>query len=348
MARPRLIFFCELEPGPLQELFDDPTVLEALSALDAGVSLGILDLTSARAAVVRRLNQAAIPVVAWLLLPRDQGYWFHAGNAPLATARYEAFRAWTAEHGLQWAGVGLDIELDIQEAQWLLTDRRRLLPVIARRLFDLGRLHRAQREYCALVGRIRADGYRVDSYILPFILDERRVGSTLLQRVGGLVDVPADREVPMLYTSFLRPRGPGFLWSYGPEVQAIGVGSTGGGVTLEGMPRISPLSWEELARDLRLARRWTETIYVFSLEGCAQQGFLDRLRTFDWERPVEPPLRMARQVTRWRRALRAGLWLSAHPWAAFAGVVGAWWLSARLCRGVCDGSQAGARAGGSR
>ncbi len=332
MTTPRLTFFCELEPEPLEALFADSTVIEALGALQAGVSLGILDLTPARAEVVRRLNQANIPVIAWLLLPKEQGYWFTAGNAAQAVARYVDFKAWTAEHKLQWAGVGLDIELDFREAQLLLTDRRRLLPVLIRRLFNTGSLRRAQSEYTALVAQIRAEGYPVDSYILPFILDERRVGSTILQRLGGLVDIPADREVPMLYTSHLGRRDPGLLWSYAREAQAVGIGITGGGVELEGMPDIRPLDWEEFSRDLRLARRWTEEIYVFSLEGCVQQGFLERLQTFDWEEPAVPPLESAARVEQFRKVLRAGLWASAHPCTVLGGVLGVLWLLSRRRR----------------
>ncbi|MCS7221006.1 MAG: hypothetical protein RML36_02450 [Anaerolineae bacterium] len=332
MMQPRLTFFCELEADALQRLFADPAVVNDLAALGASVSLGILDLSPERAAVVQRLNQAGISVIAWQLLPKSQGYWYNAGNAAQAAARYLAFRAWTAEHGLRWAGIGIDIELDIREVQQLLINKWHLLPTILRRAFDSERLRRAQAEYSALVQQMRADGYRVDSYLLPWVLDERKAGSTLLQRIGGLVDVPADREVPMLYSSFMRPRGPGMLWSYAQDVPSVGLGSTGGGVCLEGMPEIRPLDWNEFSRDLRLARRWTNDIHVFSLEGCVQQGFLARLKDFDWNQPITPPLEMAEQVERFRKALRAGLWASAHPFTVFGGLIGALWLVSRLRR----------------
>jgi hypothetical protein len=44
--------------------------------------------------------------------------------------------------------------------------------------------------------------------------------------VLGLVDVTTDREVWMLYSSFVRRLGPGFIWSYGAEASSIAVGST--------------------------------------------------------------------------------------------------------------------------
>jgi len=314
MTKPRLTFFCELEADALQALFADSSVMGDLVALEAGVSLGILDLSGERAKVARRLNEAGIPVVAWLLLPEEQGYWFNLGNAPQAAARYADFKAWTAEHSLQWAGVGVDIEPDIREVQQLLSDRRRLLPALLRRAFDPGRLRSAQTAYGALVAQMRADGYRVDCYHMPPIVDERRAGSELLRRVAGLVDVPADREVLMLYTSFLRPRGPGILWSYAPDADSVGVGSTGGGVEVGGVGDVAPLDWAEFSRDLRLARCWSNDVHVFSLEGCVHQGFLARLRAFDWEQPIAPPLQAARRVNGVRRAARALLWASAHPY----------------------------------
>lgn len=326
MAQARLTFFCELEAEALEALFADQAVMDGLIRLQASVSLGLLDLSPERAAVVRRLNEAGIPAIAWLLLPKEQGYWFNVGNAAQAAARYAQFKRWTAEQRLNWAGVGLDIEPDIREMQQLAVDRSRLLPTLLRRTFDEERLRRAQMAYNALVAQIHADGYRVDSYHLPFIVDERQAGSTLLQRLAGLVDIAVDREVLMLYTSFFRPYGPGLLWSYAQNALSVGLGVTGGGVQIEGVAAPRPLDWDEFSRDLLLARRWTGDIHVFSLEGCVRRGFLPRLQAFDWEQPVTPPLAMTAQVDGWRKALRAGLWASAHPWLLLAGWVSLLWL----------------------
>ncbi len=111
----------------------------------------------------------------------------------------------------------------------------------------------------------RAD---VENYQFPFIADEGKTGATFCQRLIGLVAVRTDCEVWMLYTSFMRAIGPALLWSYGPEAEATAVGTTGGGADVEGPPRMPALSWEKFARDLRLARRFTDQIYVHSLEGC--------------------------------------------------------------------------------
>jgi hypothetical protein len=328
--KPRLTFFCELETDALEALFADSSVIGNLTALEASVSLGILDLSPGRAAVVRHLNEAGIPVIAWQLLPKEQGYWFNLGNASQAAARYADFKAWTAEYSLQWAGVGIDIEPDIREVQQLLDGGWRLLPMLLQRVFDTKRLRRAQASYNALVAQMRADGYCVDSYEMPFMVDERKVGSTLLQRLTGIVDVHTDRLVLMLYTSPLRPRGPGILWSYAPDADSVGVGNTGGGVELAGISEIPPLDWNEFSRDLRLALYWSDDIHIFSLEGCVRQDFLTRLKTFDWSQPVVHPLETARQVERMRKAMWAVLWASIHPFVVLAGLAGGLWLLSRL------------------
>lgn len=313
MSKPRLTFFCELAPDALSTLFAGQSVIKDLTDLQAGVSLGIMDLGPERAEVVRRLNAAGIPVTAWQLLPNEQGYWFNAGNANQAARRYGEFKAWAAEHGLRFSTVGVDLETDIREAETLAAGGWNALATLVSRAFHLERVRRAQHDYNLLVAQMHADGYSVESYIFPPILDERAAGSTLLRRLGGLVDVTTDRDVPMLYSSFFRPRGPGLLWSYASEAQAVALGSTGGGVTVGGADQVPPLDWNELSRDLRLAHRWVGDIYVFSLEGCVRQGFLSRMKELDWDRPFTPPVNAAAQIGQLRRALRAALWISAHP-----------------------------------
>ena len=113
----------------------------------------------------------------------------------------------------------------------------------------------------------------------------------------------------------------------------VGVGVTGGGVQMEGVSEIRPLDWVEFSRDLRLARRQTDDIHVFSLEGCVQQGFLERLRTFDWDGPVTLPLDQARKTNVVRKGLQGVLWVSAHPLLVLAGLFGLKWLISRLIRG---------------
>ncbi len=329
MEKPTLTFFCELESNPLQALFETPELISDLKTLEAHVSLGILDLSPERAEIVKRLNRENVPVHAWLLLPKDQGYWFNLDNVEQACQRYEQFQAWSQEYGLQWKAIGLDIEPDYRVIEYLRHSTWQGGWYLARQAFNRQRGTNGRKAYQLLVNRIRRDGYPVESYQIPLIVDERRAHSSLLQRLLGIVDLAVDREVLMLYSSFVRPMGDGYLWSYAFDAQAIGVGSTGGGVDLEGVANTRPLSWAELQRDLLLAYQHTDYIYIFSLEGCVHQGFLPLIREMDWQQKPEIPVWTAEKIEHWRRWGRRALWGLSHPWAFFFAAFILWTMLSR-------------------
>jgi hypothetical protein len=324
---PRLSFACELDPARLVGLFADPQVIEDLLALGARVALMCSDFSDQRAGVVRQLNAAGVPVVGIPLLPLADGYYFTTDNADRAAASYRQFLAWTRRHGLVWDGVGLDIEPDARIFLQIMANPWGLVPLLVPRLADRARPARAKAAYRDLVAQIRADGWQVENYQFPLIADERQAGSTVLQRLA-LVDVATDREVWMLYSSFLRVLGPGLIWAYGREAAAIAVGTTGGGPDIPGSPQLPTLTWEELAGDLRLARHFCDRILIHSLEGCVWHGFLPRLRLLDWA-DVEGPPEGARAAAALRKALRATLWASAHPWPVLAIAAASAWLIGR-------------------
>jgi len=280
----RLTFFTELEKEPLAALFSNPGVIDQLLALNARVSMGILDFCDERAEVVRQLNAARVPVVAWQLLPKEKGYWYHAGNAADAVECYEEFLEWSRREGLKWDAIAIDIEPDINEIQQLLSGKLRKLFTFARRVWDTKAFAESSATYKSLVERMRTDGYTVQSYEFFFVTDERKTGSSLLARVLGVVDIPADRRVIMLYTSFFRPVGVAVLQIYARFADAVAIGITGGGVELAGFEHKDPMTWDELSRDLRFAKRCCRDVHIFSLEGCVAQDFLSRLNVFDWNR----------------------------------------------------------------
>jgi len=326
-----LTFACELDRARLTALFaTDQNVIDDLQALKARVALMLSDFSAERAGVVQQLNAAGVRVVAVPLLPLADGYYFTADNAVKAAQRFEEWTHWTKQHRLVWDGVGLDIEPDARIFQQIMDNPWGLIPMLAPRLLDRRRARQPRAEYAALVDRIRSEGWKVENYQFPLIADERRVGSTLLQRLA-LVDVATDREVWMLHSSFMRRLGPGLIWSYGPHAAAIGVGSTGGGPDIPGSPQVPELSWDELARDLKLARRWCDDILIHSLEGCVWHGFLARLRSFDWEEPVKPP-KQAWLARGFRAALAAALWTSAHPVPVLGAASASAWVLTRRRR----------------
>lgn len=320
----QLTFFCELDGPALKKLFESRFVYDDLKTLGACISLGILDFSKERVEIVRKLNKFGIPVTAWLLLPKEEGYWFNVENHAQAVQRYSQFKAWTDENKLIWSGIGLDIEPDINQLTEAQSKPLSVVKKALRRYIRKDALKKATLAYRKLAVSIKEDGYILEAYHFPFILDDRGAGSTVAQRLGGLVDVPVDREVLMLYSSLYQPLGNKVLWSYAAEAEAIGIGITGGGVVLNGVKPPKTLNWDEFATDLRLGWQSGKPVYVFSLEGCVEQGFLPRLITFDPSGEVSVP--RTGFVKNARKGLGGLLWILERPFvvlAALAGLFGA-------------------------
>ena len=159
---------------------------------------------------------------------------------------------------------------------------------------------------------MQSRGYYVQTYQLQFIADERRVHTTLLERMSGIVDVRGNEEVLMLYTSLNHSIGAGMIWKYGPEAQTIAVGSTAssGDPTMDA--KFPVLNWDEFSRDVIVARYFSRRVGVYSLEGCVRQRFIAKLKTADWSQPVVIPAESISKAARFRRLVYALLWIGSH------------------------------------
>jgi hypothetical protein len=316
--QPRIIFFTELDTAALAELLRIPWLLDALAEQQYGVAMGMLDFSDERAELVRQLIDRGVEVTAWLLLPHDAGYWFNVENYPQAIAQYHAFDEWARAERLAFVAVGLDMEPSLQYMPEL--QRLRSLPIISRIMAARSNaLYPAAYEaYHDLAAEIRSNGYEVHTYQYPFVVDDRRMGTTLVQRTLNVVDLRADVEVLMCYSSMIPRRifgghlGGALIAAYGLYADSIGVGSTGGGIVIDAETgaRAERLSWEAFARDLRLAALFTDMIHVFSLEGCVTAGYFEQLRDFDWHVPVSVPRRYRITMRAMRLAIETTLWWS--------------------------------------
>lgn len=302
-AAPQLTFACEMSSADLSSLFTDPNVIRDLSRLHAGVSLALVDLDPARAEVVRSLNAAGIPVTAWLALPASQGYYLNSSNTASAAARFADFEKWSANSNLRWSGIGLDIEPGIQEFTAALQGSfLRTAGPILRHLFDPATVTRARASYASLIDRIHRAGYLVDTYQFPFLADQRAVHSTLLERLFGIVDVRADREALMLYSSFNHAADSAVVWQYGRSAHLIVVGVTADD------PRMRGLSFDELTRDIIVAAHFSPVVGIYNLEASVRRGFLPRLISTDWSRPVTITAPANAVAIRLRARVQSALW----------------------------------------
>ena len=319
---------CEHSIEEMQSLFSQAGLIENLKDLHATVAIPILDFSSQRADVVRLLNRQEIPVVAWILMPKTQGYYLTADNAPAAVARFAEFNEWTRNYSLRWRAVGLDVEPNVAELSQLRGHWSRIATTLLRRGLDVSRIRRASQTYSSLMDQIRSHGYPVQIYQMPYIAAERRTLSSLPHRLLGTIDLRGDEEYLMLYTSSARPIGAGMIWSLGSQAWGITIGSTDG----DAVPGTGsgPLDWDEFARDLIVASHFTRHIGIYDLEGCVRQGFLPRLIPFDWSKSVTIPAESVQRAKRLGFIARSSLWIISNLiYLLLAGILLVIWLSWR-------------------
>ncbi len=318
--RPTLTFFCELPSPEIFTFFEDGKVISDLKNLDANLSLGLLDLSPERAAVIKKLNHAGIPITAWILLPKDQGYWTSLDTVRETTLRFGDFLAWQEAHKLKFAAVGLDIEPPLPMVAALSLNSKGQFNILAKRFFSLAR-ERQHPELQALIQAIQANGYAVETYQFPTVVDERLAKSNVFSKTLGLPVIESDREVLMLYSSFFPSYADSILWSYARQAKAVGVGSTGGGVEIEGLPSLKTMRWIDLKRDLLLASQVVDQVYIFSLEGCVTNRYMERLIDLDWTIQIHPPFRSALGISLIRKIAQGLLWSLSHPFQLLVGLV---------------------------
>lgn len=272
-----ITLFTELDTAPLIELLDGSDVHALWDTGRFSLAVAMLDLSAERASAIHAVEARGVEVTAWLLLDAADGYWLNADNADLAAARFRELDDFANEHGLRLPRIGLDIEPPRADMDLLLRDGLPALVRLIRRRRDRAEIDAAEASYANLCRVIRRSGRRVESYCLPPIIDEVRVGSTLLRRILGIVDPPVDDRVLMAYSTYL---GVPMTLSYLRASRAGAIGVTGGGVYADkDGPRV--LGWKQVRAQLDWASSGEverpRRLYVFSLEGCAQSGMLPQL-----------------------------------------------------------------------
>lgn len=321
----------------------EPGVVADLKDLKAGIALAP-NLTAGEANLVRQLNRDGIPVTAGLTVSPEEGYYLNASNGRQAQVRFEDFERWTIANRLRWSGIELDIEPNIQDFAALRQGRKwRLFLTLLERYFYVRRVRQAKYTYGSLVEEIRSHGYPVETIQFPFIADGRAVRSSVLERLTGIVDVRGDLEVLMVYTSFHQSLDSAMIWVYGPDAQAIAVGSTTGPAS---DPHFARLNWEEFSRDLMVANHFSHVIGVYNLEGCVHQGFLVRLKNLNWYESVTISAESVRKATQLRVRIQRVLWIVSNlPYFLAVALIALFCISVwsikcrrrrnpRLCRGA--------------
>ncbi len=347
-VRPQIFFACcDQGMSDMDSWVKNPEVISQLQQLHAGLAVEISDFSAERAQAVRNLNEDGIPLTAWLVMSREQGHYLNGFNAPEAAVRFTQFEKWTQENELKWGAVGLDIEPNFQHLQEVHRHRGAFLWLLTKRFFDYGQIERGRGAYRALIGRIQAAGYTVQTYQMPFLAEERAVHSTLLERLFGIVDVRGNEEVLMAYSSFNHAAGGGIPLIYGPQTETLAVGTT----LDDKAAGPTALSWEEFSRDLIVAAHFSHVVGVYSLEGCIRHGFLPRMIALDWGQTVTISAEQIEAAQKFDRNLRHAIWIfSRLPYVVavlpVVVVVLVWWrIRRRMRRARLSGQRVNASVG---
>lgn len=333
---PRLIFTTEIDGAALRKLLDHPGILETLVRHNWAIALALPEFDDQRAVVVRYLNNHRVPVVAWLVSPPEEGFVFNTQNYPQARACYEAFREWALAWQLEFDAVSLEVAPPSEIAHDTYWTARHL----SRRLWlarENALFPAARTAYTELLAVIRQDGYEVHTYQLPLIADDRRAGTTLIQRTLEIVDLPSDLDVLICSSSMPLEQldydlGGALIASYGPSADAIAIS----GIVADDESGTPALPWLAIQRDLLLAAQHTDTIYIDAFEGCAERGLIDRIESLDW-RLIARPVRSKRLLVALVRGIIFTLLISARfgpralAWAGWA-VAALLWLRGRRRR----------------
>jgi len=295
------MFICALEPKGLRALFENRFVLDDLKSLGAGVALVVRDFSEERALAARLLNKLGIPASAWLLLPGDQGTWLDSTHTAQAAELYQAVKRWSEVKGLQWSAMGFGAP---EPGEKTAEKRANGFAIAA----DLS----------GLVEQAHTDGFAVE--LIYSRCGERESWKKVLSARRGSTRVSheADRHIRLLYPQDAAPRG--LLEERADEKGSVRVVRTRVSMNLEASAQDDPKTWQEFAREVCAARQKSSAVYIFTLESCAKQGFLERLVTLDWSGQTQCAQKAAPSGVRGiQLALQKNRWLGITALVGFVG-----------------------------
>ena len=235
--------------------------------------------------LLRAADAQGIAVVAWLLLPTEQGYWFGEDNLAQARTRTIAFLDWVESKSIPLRWVMFDMEMTLQKTLSLQDGDLygTVLPLLGANR-DPAMYQKSKAGYRELVMQVQARGFRVAAAAYPFVLDDMADGDDDIQDAVDtpIVGVPFDEVWFMTYRTSFRPLvgatpGPEIVYQYAREgLQRFGNKasvSAGviGGSGMEGEQGFATPA--ELAIDIGAGRAGgSPRTFVFSLDGMLQVG----------------------------------------------------------------------------
>ncbi|MEU9019398.1 hypothetical protein [Actinomadura sp. NPDC048394] len=137
------------------------------------------------ASLVRKANGLGVPVIAWIVVPSDKGYWAYEGNAPTMTDAVKAWASWKNAERLRFASVALDQEFSSQNLRTYTTDltggKLGELAVWMNGNIDPAKQCKALRDYRDLISWAHDRGIAVTAAEAPMVVDDLHDGNLALQ-----------------------------------------------------------------------------------------------------------------------------------------------------------------------
>lgn len=171
------------------------TLVDHLAKHRQSVSLAMITLDDKTAEVLQLLNDRQVPVIGWIVLPDEAGYWSNRTNMSETVARAFEVVEWAERNDVKLAGIGFDIEKSLPFIAALANSD---LPGLAREQRAYKRAAKPRDETEALLRTtaklLQARGYETEVYAMPHPV----------KRLSGGMDMrDVDRYVEMQYTSDL-------------------------------------------------------------------------------------------------------------------------------------------------
>jgi hypothetical protein len=106
---------------------------------------------------------------------------------------------------------------------------------------------------------------------------------------------------------------------YGMDVNAkyVGIGSTGGGID----PSLPSLSYDELVHDMNIASKFAEELHIFSLEGCIEKGYLEKLVSHKYDPGLQIDPEQVKEVRKLQNTFKFLSNIMSYPTLLLIGIL---------------------------
>lgn len=282
-------FLTELSGADLDKLLSEGPLLKDLATLKASLRMAITDMSPERVSALRKLSSAQIPVHAWLVVTKEDGFWANVATQKAYHKRYQAFLDWTARETISWKSVCITMmppredATALKEAKDSLKGKIALLKLSMARLLDWGgEFEEAVASYEDLVRTMQADGFSVEAHYAPVVLDEFRANTISLQKMLGIVQLNTSTNLAIIHRRLVGdyPNIIAYIDLYAPDAKGIIVGHTAKYRLLDGRENDKILDWQELSRCIIFATKKNIPLHIATLEGCIEQGIISKMKDF--------------------------------------------------------------------